>query len=256
MSHEPFESLATVYAVGALDGDELTQFQAHLPTCAACQSTVRDAEETLARAMLSAPAQAPPPEARTALIRRLTERRGGRGLAWLRWGTVTAVAAAAAAMFAGAWVAVRYEAELGRMARETAAVKERVARDELGLQEQLASYRGVVELLRDPATRVVELRGRGAGGAAAARMIWNDASGGHLVVSGLAPAPAGQTYELWTIAGGTPRPAGTFGVDPSGRGVHRVPPDSARGGVDVFAVTLEPAGGMPAPTGPMVLASK
>ena len=256
MSHEPFETLAAIYALGALDGDELTQFQAHLPTCAACQVTLRHAEETLARAVLSAPAQAPPREVRTALIRRITERRGARGRAWLRWGAMTAVAAAAAAMFAGAWVAVRYEAELGRMARETAAVKERVARDEAALQEQLAVYRGAVDLLRDPATRVVELRGRGTGGSATARMIWNDASGGHLVVSGLAPAPAGQTYELWTIAGGTPRPAGTFGVDPNGRGVHRVPPESARGGVDVFAVTLEPEGGTPAPTGAMVLASK
>lgn len=256
MSHEPFESLAPVYAVGALDGDDLAQFEAHLPTCAACQASVRDAEETLARAVLTTPAQPPPPEARAALVRRIVERRGARGRAWLRWAAGTAVAAAAAAMFAGTWVAVRYEAELGRIARETAAVKERLARNEAALHEQLAFYRGIVELLRDPATRVVELRGRGPGAAATARVIWNDAGGGHLIVAGLPPAPAGKTYELWTIAGGTPRPAGTFGVDASGRGVHRVASGPPRGAVEVFAVTVEPEGGTPAPTGPIVLALK
>jgi anti-sigma-K factor RskA len=34
-----------------------------------------------------------------------------------------------------------------------------------------------------------------------------------------------------------------------------VEPVPGGGAVDVFAVTVEPAGGMPAPTGPIVLAS-
>ena len=85
-------------------------------------------------------------------------------------------------------------------------------------------------------------------------MIWNDAGGGHLIVAGLLPAPAGKTYELWAITRGTPRAVGLFGVDASGRGAHRVA--SARGPVQVFAVTLEPEGGTPAPTGPVVLASR
>jgi len=46
VSHEPFDALVPVYAVGALDGADLAQFEAHLPTCAACQASVRDAEES------------------------------------------------------------------------------------------------------------------------------------------------------------------------------------------------------------------
>jgi len=256
MSHEPFETLAAVYAVGALDGDDLTQFEAHLPTCAACQASIRDAHETLTRATLSMPPMAPPAGARAALVRRVADRREPRRGTWLRWAAATAVAAAAAAMFTGTWVAVRYEARLGQMARETAAVKERLARNEAALQEQVALYRGAVELLRDPATRVVDLRGQGAASGASGRMIWNDVGGGHLFVAGLAPAPAGKTYEAWTIAGGTPRPAGLFVVDAGGRGGHRVTREAAQGAVQVFAVSLEPEGGSAAPTGPIVLASK
>jgi len=251
VSHEPYETLAAGYAVGALDGEDLAQFEAHLPGCAECQAAVRDAHDTLARAMLSAHPQIPPPGVREALVRRV----GGAGRrSWLRWAAATAVVAAAAAGFAATWVAVRYEARLGQMARETAAVRERLARNEAALQEQVAFYRGAVELLRDPTTRVVDLRGQGAAASASGRMIWNDAGGGHLFVAGLLPAPAGKTYALWAIAGGTPRAAGLFGVDASGRGAHRIAPGSTA--VQVFAVTLEPEGGTPAPTGPIVLASK
>jgi anti-sigma-K factor RskA len=63
-----------------------------------------------------------------------------------------------------------------------------------------------------------------------------------LQVSGLAAAPQGKTYEAWIIpAGGAPRPAGLFaGKDVALRG--KLPPNA------IVAVTLEPAGGVSAPT--------
>src|SRR5206468_264919 len=88
--------LAAGYAVGALDGDDLAQFEAHLPTCPACQAAVRGAQETLARAVLSSPPQAPPAAARGALVRRVAERRDVRSYGWLRWAAATLVAAGAA----------------------------------------------------------------------------------------------------------------------------------------------------------------
>jgi anti-sigma-K factor RskA len=254
VTHEPYETLAAVYAVGALDGDDLVQFEGHLPTCARCQSAVREAHDTLARAMMSATPQVPPPAVREALVGRVNLGAPGGRRRWVRWAAATAVITTAAAGFTGAWVAVRYEAKLGQMAREMSALKQRVARNEAALQEQVALYRGAIDLLRDPGTRVVDLRGQGPSPGASGRMIWHETAGGHLFVAGLPPAPAGKTYELWTIAGQTPKPAGLFVVDAGGRGVHRVEP--ASGPVQVFAVTLEPEGGTPAPTGPIVLASK
>ena len=50
------------------------------------------------------------------------------------------------------------------------------------------------------------------------------------------------------------RPAGVFKVDASGRGTLRVDPTG--GPAAKFAVTLEPEAGVPAPTGPIVLASR
>src|SRR5207237_8693319 len=74
-------------------------------------------------------------------------------------------------------------------------------------------------------------------------------------VANLPPPPPSKAYELWTIGEGAPRPAGVFRVDAEGRATHRVEPVEGGKPVKVFAVTLEPEGGVPAPTGPMVLAS-
>jgi anti-sigma-K factor RskA len=258
MTHEPFDTLAPVYAVGALDGDDLVRFQAHLREgCPTCEAVVRDTEETMAALGREAPPMIPPAHVRDALRRRVeasTRPRPAR-FRWARWAAGTAAAAIAAAAFTGGMVASRYEARLGVIAREIAQAREQLRREQAQLRDEVAGARAMAELLRDPATRVVALGGLPAAPGASGRVVWNEKSGGRLYVTGLPPAPDGKTYELWTIAGATPRPAGTFDVGPGGSAAHPVA-SVDDGPVKVFAVTLEPAGGVPAPTGPMVLASK
>ncbi len=58
------------------------------------------------------------------------------------------------------------------------------------------------------------------------------------------------------ISGGTPLSAGTFPVDPRGEASRRVGPIREAATAEVFAVTLEPTGGLPAPSGAMYLAGK
>jgi anti-sigma-K factor RskA len=89
---------------------------------------------------------------------------------------------------------------------------------------------------------------------ASARLVMDKRTGrAVLAAHGLPPAPAGKTYQLWYIAGGKPLPGGLFNADPAGRAVlsDRVP--EAGLGASLFAVTLEPAGGVQAPTGGMYL---
>jgi len=131
-------------------------------------------------------------------------------------------------------------------------VRERLVAQDAVLRTQVRTYAAVVDLLRDPATRVLAMRGSGPNPEAIGRVVWNEKTGGHVLVSNLPPAPEGKIYEMWTITGGTPRPAGLFATDAAGKASHAVAP---AGPVDVFAVTLEPASGVPAPTGPIVLAS-
>ena len=102
-----------------------------------------------------------------------------------------------------------------------------------------------VELLREPATRVVDLRGTGPSPEAMGRLIWHETAGGQLFVANLPPAPAGKAYEMWTLGGPAPRPAGVFQVDASGRD-GCIACEPAGRPATTFAVTLEPEAGVPA----------
>jgi anti-sigma-K factor RskA len=266
MSHDTYATLAAGYALRALDGEDRVLFETHLADgCGECVAALRDAEETLARLALEAPPVVPPASVKRALMARVASERARRPLAvamprprarprWFPW-VAGAVAASLAAFLSGGFVASRYEAQIGRMARETSAIREHLRQQEASLRREMAAASHVVELLREPGTQVIGLRATGPASAAAGRLVWNVMAGGHLLVTSLAPLPTDKTYELWTITGGAPRPAGLFTVDASGKGGLVVAPVPDARPVDVFAVTIEPAGGVAAPTGPIVLAS-
>ncbi len=165
----------------------------------------------------------------------------------LRWPTlwVAAIVTGLGATAVGLSVSSSYETRLHALARETAALKADIDRE----QRFLA-------VLRDPATALVALSGLGPAPSARARIVWNEGAGGFLVAAGLPPTPAGKVYQLWaTVGKDPPVSAGVFGVGPNGTGRLRVPPLGA-GRVDGFAVTLEPAGGLSAPSGQTYLAGR
>ena len=106
-----------------------------------------------------------------------------------------------------------------------------------------------------PDTRLVSLGGLAAAPHARARVVFDPTT--HeavLLASGLGPAPQGKAYEVWVIGAGAPVPAGVFQADADGRAVFRLSDVAETARVRTFAVTVEPAAGVPAPTGPMVLA--
>lgn len=302
MSHETWDAQAAAYALGALDGEELAEFERHLAEgCGQCDFALAQSAEALALLAGELPPAPPPRQVREALERRLAieqARRGSgrhrpvaplavaRALAgvsghepdgrvgaaapargadirrdaarelrrtWWRWTAGVAAATIIGAFLAGGFVTMHYEGRLGQLTRQALVQRDQLRGEIAALQAHEAAYRDLVELLRDPAARVVALRGTGPAPGARGRLVWRDDAGGRLLVDNLPPAPEGRAYEAWTIRAGTPRPAGVFRVDASGNALHALPP--APGPVDVFAVTLEPSAGVAAPTGPIVLAS-
>ena len=287
-THEPFDELAACYALGALDGDDLTRFEAHLARgCTECEHALAQCREALVQPAVDL-REVPPPRVKRALMERLARSRARRPRParlgpGLKWVAGVAVAAGLIASVVATYVSARYEQRLGEMAREASALREQIsqqrqaprtvryesvtktqeARDTAAKQvpDQFdgaitSQQRQALSLLRDPATRIITLAGLEPSPAAQGRMIWNAHDGGILVAAGLPPAPQDKAYELWAVVGGKPIPAGLFGVDAEGRGSARVEPLAGGPEVAQFAVTLEPAGGVPAPTGPMYLASK
>lgn len=252
--HEPFDTLAALHAVGALDGEDLRDFEAHLGGgCARCAGVVRQTEQALARAAMAGPPEPPPAAIRETLLRRAARAGLPGRRRFIPWAVGLVVAAIAAGALSAAYVAARYQARLERLARETTAARERVARSEAELRAEIESSRAAVELLRDPATRVVELRGQAAAPEAVARLLLTE-RGGLLLATKLPPVPPGKAYALWTIAGDVPRSAGVFVPDEGGRATMKLAAQSTAAPARVLSVTLEPADGVPAPTGLVVLA--
>jgi anti-sigma-K factor RskA len=72
--------------------------------------------------------------------------------------------------------------------------------------------------------------------------------------SNLPPLPAGRTYQMWVLtAQPAPISAGLLKPDPNGRAsaMFETPVDIAQ--PTAMAVTIEPEGGVPSPTGAMYL---
>ncbi len=112
----------------------------------------------------------------------------------------------------------------------------------------------VMDVVQSDQLRLVALGGTPESPQSAGRILWSpDAKKAVLYATGLPRPPAGKDYQLWVIEGQTPRSEGVFPVDETGRATHVLPEVPAAGGVGAFAVTIEPAGGVPAPTGAMVL---
>lgn len=112
-------------------------------------------------------------------------------------------------------------------------------------------------LFMDPSTRVAQMADPKGQTKATARIYWHDVKkSGVLVASSLQPVLKGQDkcLELWAICGNeAPVPAGLFWTDNTGHGVLEIKLAKQMACVDKFAVTIEPASGVPAPTGSMIL---
>ena len=117
---------------------------------------------------------------------------------------------------------------------------------------QNAAERGAsaMAIMTAPGPARIDLAGQPEAPDASARAYWNRERGMVFSASKLPPPPPGKTYQVWVVtADPAPVSAGLIEPDPQGRVdvVFATPPDIAQ--PKAVAVTLEPAGGMPAPTG-------
>jgi hypothetical protein len=290
MRHEDYKELIALDALDLLDedGDDRRSLDAHLAQCEDCRAesdALRDAAASLAYA---APplAVAPAPELRAKILASIksqtqsdsrtassddgtattppavsnvsspdefARRREAREVKVSRrllvFGTLAASLAVAALLVSLLMLWQRNERQQAEIARLSAAVNRS--------EQELASVRADRELLAAPAAQTATLAGTKMAERAHARLTFDERTGrAMLMAADLPPAPAGKAYQLWFIAAGKPpMPGSVFQTDASGYAeTHDIVPPEGRHAA-VFAVTLEPAGGVSAPTGEMYLKS-
>jgi anti-sigma-K factor RskA len=259
----PFEDLAAAHALGALDGEDRAAFERHLAEgCPTCGPELLAMERVAEGLAASVPAVRPRPETRRRLLERARQvapvvplrRAAAPRRSWALAASVALVLLAGAVV----WGA-RLQQRLGVVQRERDRLVAELAATRADLQRGEAQRAALVRQLSVLGARglqQVQLAGLPAASSAAGRMFVDPGTGDAVFsASGLPSLPSDRTYQLWFIEAGKPVSAGIFGVGPRGGGrllVQSVPP---AGSIDAWAVTVEPAGGVPQPTGAMVLKS-
>ncbi|MFF1450394.1 anti-sigma factor domain-containing protein [Streptomyces sp. NPDC058274] len=239
MTTVDLHTLTGAYALHALSEGERDAFERHAADCEACALEVRELAETATRLGLAVSAS-PLPALKSRVMQRITAVRQdaprtvapppsvravfrARGLT--RWVPAACLAAAAALGGTAVWQ------------HDTAQDARNQARQAEAHADELAAVLGSP----DARTRTAKL-GDGARGTVVVSQSRDEAV---FIASGMAKPPNGKVYQLWFDDDGTMRPAGL--MDP-GRTTEAVLLDGSVGRASGMGVTVEPAGGSPAPT--------
>lgn len=236
MVHDDYKELIPAHALSALDAADARALNEHLAQCAECRRDLAEWEATAASLALGAKPMEPSPQVRERILAQIgSEKSGSNVIPFSRpprtlWNSLGLIAAVV--LFAALIVSVVVLWQQNRTLR----------RDN-----------EFVELLTAPGSHVAELSGTNEASTASAKLVYDQTGRAFLITNGLPRAPSGKEYQLWYIVGNKPLPGKTFAPDNNGQGsLKDQVPEAARKSA-VFAITLEPAGGVQAPTGAIYL---
>jgi anti-sigma-K factor RskA len=252
--HEHLTEWITLYALEALEGEERLQIEAHLATgCLACTTRLAELSEVVTALAWAVPAVSPRPELREQLLARVrTEPTAPKPAprfsltqpsvwGWHRalWAGRVAVAGLVGVL---GWALYDAQGQLGQ---------QRVVTQQLAAE--LAQERVLTTLVAHTDTHVAALTSpQPTTPPAAGWIVWSPSKQrGFMVVHFLPALPAEQTYHVWVIAGQQALSATVFQVDTVGHAALLVPVAVAH--PDRFEITVEPAGGVAGPSGPVML---
>lgn len=244
MTHEETQQIAALHALGAASQEEVAELRRHLSDCEECRNAAAELDEAAALVALSLDPVQPPSLVRANILTEIAPPVVPRRAAspwWLR------VAAAALLLLLGA-TAVQW--------MQTRSALERLDAENAGLRAEKQQLSQTIAALSASGTRTIQLAGQEIAPSANAR-VFLDAPHRRAFVffSALPPHAGDKDYQLWIIRSDqvAPQSAGVFRVDQAGSAslvVENLPLDKE---IKALAVTLEPKGGVPAPTGRMYL---
>ncbi len=261
-SHSDLKSQAGAYVLGSLDPDERLAFETHLAACDECATDVHALQRVADALAQGVPQRTPRPELRQLVLVSYgrspsppaVSRHGiSQATRWMPLAAMIVVAIGLGAYAFRLQVRVRdLEARLEQAIVQASAAELAVA-DARRVSGELQSAMGV---LAAPDLVRIDLMGQAAAPQASARALWSRARGMVFTASNLPALPSGRVYQVWVVTAQAPISAGLLSPDAAGTGLTffstpaDIPPPAA------VAVTIEPAGGVPAPTGDMYLVGK
>ena len=240
-----------LYALGALDGEDKQTLDTHLRDCPHCQQQLAAARQRTALVGLAAPPAAPRPQVKSALMDQVRAEKGPGSAqnvpsktAKKRWGLRFSLGfgLATAVLAFATYELAKQDLDRGKQLQQLQA---QVSQDAAALQ-------AMGQVTGAPDSAEITLLQQPGGPPGQAHVLYNARMGLGVYSGQIAPAPSGKSYQLWLVpASGSPVNAGLVEANQqNGAVVVRLTPGLA---AQAFAVTLEPLGGRPQPTGPKVL---
>ena len=235
MSCEELRDMYELYALGVLEQPERAEIDAHLGRgCDTCTSALQAAIATNACIFTVVPDAQPPARLKKKVL-------AGIGVEKGVWSWMMAWGALSACLLIGLlWISIQHRHRVSELAA--------VRRELMDTTTDLEKVRDAMTFLNEPDTQLV-VASKAVPLPPKSRVFINQKHGVLLMANNLPPAPSGKIYEMWVIPkGGAPRPAGLFQSDASGNAIHLLAGPVDIAGTAAVAVTVEPAGGSPAPT--------
>ena len=248
--HPQFDADFELYVLGTLEDEEKQALNSHLQVCSECARKLEEARGRVATLALTAPPQTVPAAVKERLLRQVREQAMKSQRASVRTFGGWLIPALAGLSLVLVFVAAQLELE-NRALKERQSDLQEVARL---VQKEAERERAVMDLLTASDTVKVTLVSGTARPVPQGKAFYHPRKGMLFYATDLRALPANQTYQLWLVpAEGNPISAGVFQVDVHGNGQVLLPNLPTGVAAKAFAVTVEPAGGVPQPTGPKIL---
>jgi anti-sigma-K factor RskA len=275
MTWEEVKEIAPLYVIGALDEKTAHEVEASLNSATPEQQRIvarwRDVAALLPQAL---PLQTPSDHLRERLLNRIAEETQQTPIEIaVEESTLKEMAAPAenkvlpfvqtrrAESKAVRWLLIAATALLAfnsaylfKKNTDLAKERDKLSIERNSLSEELAGWRREVDDFVSPKTRVIAMVGDETP-QANAKVVWDTkAQRWAIYIFDLPAPPSDKEYQLWYVTQNAKISAAVFRTDDNGRTVLKLtlPPD-ALAGLAATAVTLEPRGGSPQPTGKFYL---
>ncbi len=259
-NHPTREEDFDLYALGALEGDEKLAIESHISTCADCARKLAEAQGRISLLALSVPQSDPSPIVKERLMAQIhaspdrvaapigaprsVQPATGGGFFGRWWAAVLIPVGAALAI-----ATIVLWSQKIQLDHQLADMRVSIAKQ----QAQLDEARDLAALFEAKDTITIALAPQPGTPPTSAHVMYNAKMGMLMYDGNLDPIPADKSYQLWLVPmNGNPINAGVFNpvAGQSDHWMMKLPPGTLP---KAFAITLEPAGGMPRPTGRMVL---
>lgn len=271
-NHDKLKDSIAAYCLGALGQDEQQALESHLDQgCHECQEILTGMSLVVQSMPFSVPGEKPPADlkqrilaavsaekyAAPAVVSELKEdvARASRKLveaAKRRW-----MRATWALSFAMVLSIIGFGVYTQSMQKRVALLENQVV---IGgqlveeLESELDRQRRILNVVNSPNIRIVNLDGLDVSPSSQGVVYWNPVQSQAMFYAfNLPQPPSGKEYQLWMLRGNQPVDAGVFSLNEQGKGSSAIQTLSDSAALTAFAVTLEPKGGSPQPTGDMYL---